>query len=189
MTYHATPVKEFHDAFGHPVEQRPTVPSREQIRLRVRMLAEELCELAEAAGVRLELRSHVIPSETGVGADAFVSVTDVPGSRPMVDLVECADALGDLRYLVDGGNLIFGFPGEQVLAEIHRSNMSKLGAVGKPIYCEDGKTLKGPNYFKPAIAEVINRALDAEATASPPAGIGCRYCYDIGCNLCDTRPR
>jgi predicted HAD superfamily Cof-like phosphohydrolase len=45
---------------------------------------------------------------------------------------------------------------EEVFAEIQKSNMSKLGADGKPIYREDGKVLKGPDYFKPNIAKVVN---------------------------------
>jgi len=45
---------------------------------------------------------------------------------------------------------------EEVFNEIQRSNMSKLGANGKPIYREDGKVMKGPNYFKPNILEIIN---------------------------------
>lgn len=185
MKYHDTPVAEFHRAFGHPVEYTPRVPNRAQILLRVKLLAEELCELAVAAGVRLDLRSHDYPNPSGgTMADAFVSVADAD-PRPMVDLKECADALGDLRYLVDGGNLIFGFPGEAVLLEIHRSNMSKLGADGKPVTREDGKTLRGPNYFKPDILGAINNAIDThkaetEAYANPPAGIGCRACYDLG---------
>jgi len=76
-----------------------------------------------------------------------------------VDLIECADGLTDLRNLVDGGNLIFGFDGDALLAEVHRSNMSKLGADGRPVRREDGKTLKGPNYSPPNIATVLMQSL------------------------------
>lgn len=72
-----------------------------------------------------------------------------------VDLIEAADALGDLDYVVQGSNISFGFPSEAILEEIHASNMSKLGEDGKPIYREDAKVLKGPNYFKPNIARVM----------------------------------
>ena len=46
---------------------------------------------------------------------------------------------------------------EEVFEEIQRSNMSKLGEDGKPIYREDGKVLKGPNYFKPNIVDILNK--------------------------------
>ena len=45
---------------------------------------------------------------------------------------------------------------EEVFDEIQRSNLSKLGEDGKPIYREDGKVMKGPNYFKPKISEILN---------------------------------
>lgn len=71
------------------------------------------------------------------------------------DLVEMADALGDLAYVIAGAALEFGIPLDRVLEEIHRSNMSKLGADGKPIYREDGKVMKGPNYTPPDIEGVL----------------------------------
>lgn len=144
-----TIVKEFHLAFGHPVEGRPTMPNIKQRALRVRMLAEELTELADAFGVEV----CVVRRENG-GLDNYeVVVEQAEDLTP--NIVEAADALGDIRYLVDGGNLICGIDGEAVLAEIHRSNMSKLGADGQPVRRADGKTLKGPNYFKPDIAKVL----------------------------------
>lgn len=73
-----------------------------------------------------------------------------------VDEVEVADALGDLIYVIYGTAISFGIDLDAVVAEIHRSNMSKLGEDGKPIYREDGKVLKGPNYFKPDILGVLN---------------------------------
>ncbi|CAM3551137.1 nucleoside triphosphate pyrophosphohydrolase family protein [Zobellia roscoffensis] len=73
------------------------------------------------------------------------------------DLVEVADALGDMLYILCGTILEHGMQHkiEEVFNEIQRSNMSKLGADGKPIYREDGKVLKGPNYFKPNISEIL----------------------------------
>ena len=67
------------------------------------------------------------------------------------DLIEIADALGDMLYILCGTIVEHGLQHkiEQVFDEIQRSNMSKLGEDGKPIYREDGKVLKGPNY-KPA---------------------------------------
>lgn len=75
------------------------------------------------------------------------------------DLVEVADALGDMLYILCGTILEHGmqYKIEEVFEEIQRSNMSKLGADGKPIYREDGKVLKGPNYFKPDIKKILDK--------------------------------
>ena len=71
------------------------------------------------------------------------------------DIVEVADALADMLYIIHGTALEYGIPLDSVVSEVHRSNMSKLGADGKPIMREDGKVLKGPNYFKPDVAGVL----------------------------------
>jgi predicted HAD superfamily Cof-like phosphohydrolase len=75
------------------------------------------------------------------------------------DLVEVADALGDMLYILCGTILEHGMQHiiEEVFEEIQRSNMSKLGEDGKPIYREDGKVLKGPAYFKPDIKGILDR--------------------------------
>ncbi len=75
------------------------------------------------------------------------------------DLVEVADALGDMLYILCGTILEHGMHHiiEEVFDEIQRSNMSKLGEDGKPIYREDGKVLKGPAYFKPDIKGILDR--------------------------------
>lgn len=73
------------------------------------------------------------------------------------DLVEIADALGDMLYILCGTILEHGLQHkiEAVFDEIQRSNMSKLGEDGKPIYREDGKVMKGPNYFKPNFEAIL----------------------------------
>jgi predicted HAD superfamily Cof-like phosphohydrolase len=73
------------------------------------------------------------------------------------DLVEVADALGDLLYILCGTIIEHGlqYKIEEVFNEIQRSNMSKLGENGEPIYRDDGKVLKGPNYFKPDINKIL----------------------------------
>ena len=73
------------------------------------------------------------------------------------DLIEVADALGDMLYILCGTIIEHGMQHkiEEVFEEIQRSNMSKLGADGEPIYREDGKVLKGPNYFKPHIKAIL----------------------------------
>lgn len=74
------------------------------------------------------------------------------------NLVEVADALGDMLYILCGTILEHGMQHkiEDVFNEIQRSNMSKLGANGMPIYREDGKVMKGPNYFKPNIIKILD---------------------------------
>ena len=73
------------------------------------------------------------------------------------DLIEVADALGDMLYILCGTILTHGMQHkiEEVFDAIQDSNMSKLGEDGKPIYREDGKVLKGPNYFKPNLKEIL----------------------------------
>lgn len=75
------------------------------------------------------------------------------------DLVEVADALGDMLYILCGTILEHGmqYKIEEVFNEIQRSNMSKLGKDGKPIYREDGKVLKGPNYSIPNIKAILDK--------------------------------
>lgn len=73
------------------------------------------------------------------------------------DLIEVADALGDMLYILCGTIIEHGMQHkiDQVFDEIQRSNMSKLGENNQPIYREDGKVLKGPNYFPPDIATIL----------------------------------
>jgi len=79
------------------------------------------------------------------------------GKRPLVDAV---DAYADLIYLAIGGLVELGVDPGPVLEEVHRSNMSKLGIDGRPMYREDGKVLKGPGYSPPDIAAVIDEQID-----------------------------
>ena len=73
------------------------------------------------------------------------------------DLIEIGDALGDMLYILCGTIIAHGFQDkiESIFDEIQRSNMSKLGADGKPIYRKDGKVMKGPNYFKPDLKKIL----------------------------------
>ena len=73
------------------------------------------------------------------------------------DLVEIADALGDMLYILCGTIISHGLQNkiEKIFQEIQSSNMSKLGKDGKPVYRDDGKVLKGPNYFKPDIRKIL----------------------------------
>lgn len=73
------------------------------------------------------------------------------------DVTEIADALGDMLYILCGTIIEHGLQHkiEEVFDEIQRSNMSKLDENGKPIYREDGKVLKGSNYFKPNFEAIL----------------------------------
>ncbi len=75
------------------------------------------------------------------------------------DIVEIADALGDILYILCGTILTHGLQHKivEVFNEIQRSNMSKLDVNGKPVFREDGKILKGPNYFQPKIKEILDK--------------------------------
>lgn len=118
-------VRKFHEAFGIECPTTPTIPSREVCALRIALIQEELNELKEAFDDN--------------------------------DIIAVADALGDLSVVVDGSYDACGLSEykESLSEEIFNSNMSKLGEDGKPIHREDGKVLKGPNYFKPNIARVL----------------------------------
>lgn len=124
-------VQEFHEAFGLGVQHSPVANlSMQKLKLRFDLMDEENQEYLEAAENN--------------------------------DLIEVADALGDMLYILCGTILEHGMQHkiEEVFNEIQRSNMSKLGADGKPIYREDGKVMKGPNYFKPNIEGILNSGPD-----------------------------
>ena len=69
------------------------------------------------------------------------------------NIKEVADALTDILYVTYGAGHAFGIDLDKCFDEVHRSNMSKLGKDGKPIYNEQGKVMKGPNYFKPDLTK------------------------------------
>ena len=96
-------------------------------------------------GHRRALRMSILAEEFGE-----YTVAEMRG-----DIVEIADALGDMAYIIAGTALEYGIPLDRVLDEIHRANMSKLGADGKPVKREDGKVIKGPNYTPPNIRAAL----------------------------------
>jgi len=71
------------------------------------------------------------------------------------DLKEVADALTDILYVTYGAGHAFGINLDKCFDEVQKSNMSKLGSDGKPIYNENGKVMKGPNYFKPNLNKFL----------------------------------
>ena len=74
------------------------------------------------------------------------------------DIVEVADAIADLLYVVYGAALTFGIPVREVFTEVHRSNMTKLDDDGEPMYRSDGKVLKGPNFSPPNLRPILDAA-------------------------------
>ena len=70
-------------------------------------------------------------------------------------LVGIADALTDILYVTYGAGHAFGIDLDECFEEVHESNMSKLGPDGKPIYRDDGKVMKGPDYRKPDLRKVL----------------------------------
>lgn len=72
------------------------------------------------------------------------------------DIVEVADALTDILYVTYGAGHSFGVNLDECFDEVQRSNMSKLGEDGMPIYNDSGKVMKGPNYFAPNLKKIVN---------------------------------
>ena len=125
MRIQLSQVKEWCEATDIRVPTGPTNISSERTSLRFNLMAEENTEYLEACTAG--------------------------------DTVEIADALGDMLYILCGTIIEHGLQHkiEEVFDEIQKSNMSKLDENGMPIYREDGKVLKGPNYFKPNIHSII----------------------------------
>ncbi len=73
------------------------------------------------------------------------------------DILEVADALTDILYVTYGAGHAFGINLDKCFDEVQKSNMSKLGKDGKPIYNEDGKVMKGPDYFKPDLSKILKK--------------------------------
>ena len=71
------------------------------------------------------------------------------------DILEVADALTDILYVTYGAGHAFGIDLDKCFEEVQNSNMSKLSLEGKPIYNENGKVMKGPNYFKPNLEKYL----------------------------------
>ncbi len=109
----------------------------------------EKAPIAEIAPELIELRHKLMQEENEEYLEAAQNG----------DLVEVADALGDMLYILCGTIISHGMQYKiaEVYEEIQRSNMSKLDAKGNPIYREDGKVMKSDQYFKPDIASILNK--------------------------------
>ncbi|HHW82794.1 MAG TPA: GNAT family N-acetyltransferase [Actinomycetales bacterium] len=137
-------VRQFHSTYRLPVVTGPANVDIERVHMRMGLIAEEFAELMGAVYGEDAEQAVLATVAQCVAADAHTR-----------DTVEAADALADLIYVIYGMALETGIPLDAVLHEVQRSNMSKLGADGQPIYREDGKVLKGPGFFDPDIAAVL----------------------------------
>lgn len=118
-------VLEFHRAFGHPVGNSVLDNGVDAERSILRM---------------------------GLIVEEFIELQTAVADN---DFVEIADAIADSIYVLTGYAIELGIPLDAVLAEVHRSNMTKLGEDGKPIYREDGKILKGPFFEAPNLEGIL----------------------------------
>ena len=126
MKHQIEAVKKFHEVYKLSYKFAPIANiGKEKINLRFNLMSEENQEYLEAA------------------------IND--------DIVEVADALGDMLYILCGTSIEHGMQHkiEEVFDESQKSNLSKLDEKGQPIYREDGKVMKGPNYFKPNISKIL----------------------------------
>lgn len=140
-------VKEFHQTYGQPVKESIAPVPRELAQQRLRLIMEEHEE------VLVELRK-------------IIANADKDRERQEEAQILLAKELADLLYVVHGTAVSFGINLPAVMRAVHESNMSKLGADGKPIYREDGKVLKGPNYFEPDVKACLNLTIDGEVMES-----------------------
>lgn len=117
---------DFQSAYNSTRNTKPTLITTDEAQLRYRLGKEELDEYLEACNNN--------------------------------DLIEVADALADQLYILLGTMVAHGMKDviEDIFDDVHRSNMSKLGPDGKPIYREDGKILKGPNFSPPNISKYLS---------------------------------
>ena len=85
-------------------------------------------------------------------AEELDELSDAVADR---DMIQIADALTDLLYVIYGAGHAFGIDLDECFQEVHASNMSKLGENGRPIHREDGKVMKGPGYFEPDLESIL----------------------------------
>jgi predicted HAD superfamily Cof-like phosphohydrolase len=118
----------------------------EKVKIFMKAFGQEVKEKAEFPGDKItSLRCDLINEELQELQDAIVRK----------DIKEVADALTDILYVTYGAGHAFGIDLDKCFLEVQKSNMSKLGEDGKPIYNDRGKVMKGPNYFKPDLNKFV----------------------------------
>lgn len=134
-------VREFHEAFNQPAPtEAPLHPDPDLVRLRMRLIKEEYEE------VMIELGRLARSKDPQESVELYRKVLK---------------ELCDLIYVAEGCAVSLGLPIADAYSEVHRSNMSKLGEDGRPIYREDGKVLKGPGYFAADMDQFVPGAVDS----------------------------
>jgi len=124
-------VKEFHKAFGADID----VPwDAEALNLRLALIREGFYEVEEAID---NYNTYKNSNNTATNAEMLLK------------------ELCDLQYVLDGTFVALGLDKQVAFNRVHKSNMSKLGTDGKPIYRDDGKVLKGPNYKEPDLGDLV----------------------------------
>lgn len=109
----------------------------------------------------LKFRFDLIDEEVQEVAEQFAEISNARTDNVrLIHKVKLTKELVDLLYVTLGAGVALGLPLENAFEEVHRSNMSKLGEDGKPIKREDGKVLKGPNYFEPNLEQFFNGGLE-----------------------------
>lgn len=140
-------VTEFHNAFGYPVRHKLTTPTKEEAALRLRLVTEEYIELIEAHGAPIALcnalKRHV---------ESWIN-WQLGGPGFDIDLVEVADALGDIDFVNQGTRLTYGIPRQPVANEISRSNLAKKGGGVD----ERGKLRKPQDWVGPDIRSILRQ--------------------------------
>ena len=118
----------------------------EKVKIFMKAFGQEVKEKAEFPGDKItSLRCDLINEELQELQDAIRKK----------DIKEVADALTDILYVTYGAGHAFGIDLDKCFLEVQKSNMSKLGEDGKPIYNDKGKVMKGPNYFKPDLNKFV----------------------------------
>lgn len=168
-------VKEFHEVFGQPIKEKPEVPDEARVRLRASLIAEEFLETLSAM-FYLDGETPDTPGNLFkiIGEKLQGLIERAPVD---VNIVELADGLADLDYVVEGTRLEFGIDGGPIADEVHRSNMAKAvscpdchGGQVRGWACgtchakgrivkrrEDGKILKPESWTAPDIAGVLHK--------------------------------
>lgn len=137
-------VKDFHKIFDCARSDVPVIPPNETALLRFRLLMEEYKELLDEFGIKIENPELRIANKEKFDARDF-------------DINNIAKELADILYVTYGFGVTFGLPMDDVFEEVHASNLSKLDKNGLPIRREDGKILKGENYFEANIVNILKK--------------------------------
>jgi len=139
-------VTEFHKVMGQPIVLKPTVPSDDRVRLRLKLIAEEFFELLDATLLN--------SSKVQVPRRQMEAVMHAIENAPVqVELPEFVDALADLDYVIEGTRLEFGINGAPIADAVHAANIAKVGSGRR----EDGKVMKPEGWKPPDIAGELRK--------------------------------